>query len=469
MGEFRIIPRLARPAVLVALLSLVALACNLSSTNTAPPTLVPNLPAITPRPTLGYATPSSEELPQVSPGAQARIEAELYNLLEQVESDRLLMHIDTLQGFYTRHVNSAQTELNRGIGAAANYIRTQLDAIVARSPNNFTVFTQPFEAQYNGTVSTQNNIIGYIPGTEEGAGTIVVGAHYDSRTWDLNDATAYAPGADDNGSGVAATLELARILSQRPQRSSVVFVLFAAEEVGRQGSRAFVRDYIQANAIDIIAMINLDTIGSTNAPDGTVNDYDIRLFSNDDNTNESAPRHLARTIRFISENQGLGLNIDVKAAGDREGRYGDHDSFTEVGYPAVRFIEALEDSPNREGADTVEHIEPEYLIKTTQTVLAIIVALSEGPRPPRDVLFREAGVTPDGKPMMNLVWSRVPGAAGYIVALRRPGSLVYNQQFSVIDNESGPWERYGDYEGVAVAAVDANGMIGPLSAEIRLR
>lgn len=454
--------------LVMALLSLVALACNLSSTSTAPPTLVPNLPAITPRPTLGYATPSSAELPDVTPGAQARIEAELYNLLDQVESDRLMMHITALQGFYTRHVNSPQAETDRGVGAAAAYIKTQLEAIVARSPNNFTVFAQPFEAQYNGVVSTQNNIIGYIPGTEEGAGTIVVGAHYDSRTWDLNDASGYAPGADDNGSGVSATLELARILSQRPQRSSVVFVLFCAEEVGRQGSRAFVRDYIQANNIEIIGMINLDTIGSYNAPDGSINEADIRLFSDDDNTNQSAPRHLARTIRFISENQGLGLNIDIKAAGDREGRYGDHDSFTEVGYPAVRFIEALEDTPNREGADTVEHVEPAYLVKTTRTVLAIIVALSEGPRPPRDILFREAGATPEGKVMHNLVWSHVPGAAGYIVALRRPGSLVYNQQFSVVENESGPWERYGEYEGIAIAAVDANGMIGPLSSEIRL-
>jgi len=67
-----------------------------------------------------------------------------------------------------------------------------------------------------------------------------------------------------------------------------------------------------------------------------------------------------------------------------------------------------------------------------------------------------------------LVWNHVPDAAGYIVTLRPPGSLVYTQQFSVIDNESGAWERYGEYEGIAIAAVDSNGMIGPLSAEYRV-
>ncbi len=449
-------------------MSLLALACNLNSSTTAPPTLVPNVPAITPRPTLGYATPSNEELPQVTPGAQARIEAELYNLLEQVDADRLIMHIDALQGFYTRHANSSQTDPNRGVGAAYAYIMSQFETIRAQSPTNFTSFPQEFTSEYNGIRAINRNAIAYIQGTEEGAGVIVIGAHYDSRTWDLNDATGFAPGADDNGSGVAAVIELARILSQRPQRTSIVFALFCAEEVGRQGSRTFVRDYLQPLNIPVVGMINLDTIGSHDAPDGSVNDFDIRLFSDDDNTNQSLARHFARTIRFIGENQGLGLNIDIKAAGDREGRYGDHDSFTEVGYPAVRFIEAVEDTPHREGADTIEFIEPAYLVRTTQTVLAIVVSLSEGPRPPRDIVLRESGAAADGRMTYNLVWNHVPDAAGYIVTLRPPGSLVYTQQFSVIDNESGAWERYGEYEGIAIAAVDSNGMIGPLSAEYRV-
>ncbi|MDX1991678.1 MAG: M20/M25/M40 family metallo-hydrolase [bacterium] len=453
----------------LAFMSLLALACNLSSEN-APPTLVPNLPAVTPRATLGYATPSSEQLPQVTPGEQVRIEAELYNLLQQVQSDRLMMHIDALQSFHTRHVNSSQTDPNRGIGAAYNYIMGQFEAIQAQAAANFIVTYQEFDTYFNSIQTVQRNPIAYIQGTEQEAKTIIIGAHYDSRTWDLNDATSYAPGADDNGSGVAAVLELARILSQRPQRTSVMFVLFASEEVNRQGSKAFVAQYLRPNNIDIIGMINLDTIGSYNTSDGTIHDAEIRLFSDGDATNQSGSRHLARTIRFIAENQeAVGLRVNLIPASDRDGRYGDHFSFAEAGYPAVRFIEAVEDAPNREGADTIEQIEPAYLVKTTQTVLAVVVALSEGPRPPRDTVLREAGSAPDGRPMYNLVWSHVPGAAGYIVALRRPGSLVYDQQFSVVENESGAWERYGEYDGIAVAAVDANGMIGPLSEEITVR
>src|SRR5690606_11302120 len=128
---------------------------------------------------------------------------------------------------------------------------------------------------------------------------------YDSRTDDLNDSTAFAPGADDNGSGVAAVLEIARVMSQLRPRTTMIFVLFSAEEVNRQGSKAFVRDYIQFYNIPVRVMINVDTVGSVNDPRGNVNDRELRIFSQ--GPDESPSRDMARMIDFMIENYSTDL------------------------------------------------------------------------------------------------------------------------------------------------------------------
>jgi hypothetical protein len=454
--------------VLIAIfgwICLVALACNLAGDASKPPTLVPRkTEPPTPQPTLGYATQVPGAVNQGTAVAQqAQIEVELFNVLNEVESDRLMLHIDTLVGFHTRHVNSSQTSPDQGIGAAYRYIVDQLLAIQARSPN-FTVFPdgQSFEMTFNNITTIQHNAIAQITGTDEGAGVIVIGAHYDSRADDLNDAAGFAPAASDNGTGVAALLELARILSTRQQRATIMFVFFSGEEENRQGSRAFVQNYIKYYNIPVIAMINLDTIGSWNDSSGNIDDIDLRVYSG--GPNDSRSRQLARMTNFLGYNLSLNLNLIVEDAIDREGRYGDHFSFQEAGYPSVRFIEALEDHYNREGRDTIDKVEPAYLVKSTRTVLGVVLALAGGPRPPRNIAFRDMG-----NGMSSLVWEPVNGATQYIVALRRGAdSLIYDQQFTVIDPTSGEWDRWRQYEAVAVAAVDSNGLVGPLSSEFKI-
>lgn len=450
---------------LFAWLGLVALACNLSNPE-PPPTLVPRSPAVTPQPppTLGFSTPIPGQEAQPTVVALNRtVEAEMYNLMNQVEADRLMYHVSTLVSFQTRHVGSPLDSLDRGIGAAYNYIMQHFLAIQAQSPN-FQVFPEGQRFTMPQTTNPQRNVIGILQGMETGAGIIIVGAHYDSRTDNLDDAVSYAPGADDNGSGVAAVMELARILSRYPQRSTIIFILFAGEEQGRYGSKAFVQEYLQGpNNIspDYTYMLNLDTIGSWNDSRGNINDRDIRIFSSP--PNDSRSRQLARTIQFIGFNHGLSLNIIMYDGIDREGRWGDHQSFDEQGYPAVRFIEALEDSAFREGRDLLEKVEPEYLVKSTRTVLGVILSLAGGPRPPRNYTLRNNG---DGT--AYLVWEPVPGAASYIVALRRAGSLEVSTQFVVTEARTASWDRWWDFEAVSISAVDANGLIGPLSDEYKI-
>jgi hypothetical protein len=452
--------------LLIIWLSMVLLACSLGAQE-APPTLLPRKTDIpTPQPPLSYATPQGGNVPnQSTQGApqQTSVDIELFNLMNRIESERLMAHINALVGFHTRHVNSSTQSLTRGVGAAANYISETFKQIQAQSGGKFVTFEQPFTASYNGIASTQRNIIGYIQGTSAEAGIIVVGAHYDSRTDDLTDATSFAPGADDNGSGVAAILEMARVLSTSPMRATIVFVLFSAEEVGRQGSKAFVQDYIMVHNLPVIGMINLDTIGSNNDARGNVNDRDLRLFSAPPNSSRS--RQFARTLNFIAYYHKLDLNLAMQNEIDREGRYGDHESFEEKGYPSSRIIESLEDTPKREGRDTVDGVEAAYLLKSTRTIMGLLYALGGGPVPPRNIVLRDVGGGNSA-----LVWESVPDASRYVVGLRRPNSLIFDQYFTVIEANSGAMAtvNWQAYEAIAVAAVDSRGVVGRFSEEYRI-
>lgn len=447
----------------VVWISLVAVACNLGTTSEVPPTLAP-LSTAQPVSTLGYATlsPDAQATP-TSSTPPTPLATTLYTMLNQVDETRLIYHIDTLQNFQTRHVNSAARTDGTGIDAAYEYLNAEFNKIQQESNSRFINHSpHPFTMNFNGVATDQRNVFGVINGTEPGNSVIVIGAHYDSRTDDSTDATSAAPGADDNGSGVAAVLELARILSQYPSRASVIFALFAGEEQGNYGSKAFVEDYIKAYNIPVMVMMNLDTIGSNNDGKGNVNDREIRLFAD---PNDRPSRYMAEMIDFIADQTTTDLTVVLQDRIDREGRWGDHMSFYQAGYPAVRLIEALEDSGKREALDRIEWVEASYLKKSTRTILSITVALANGPHPPdpRNIVIRN---TDAGMP--RLVWEPVPGAVGYVVALRGLGDRTFDQVFSA----PGTTTAYecdcfvsSRFQSLAIAAVNADGIMGPLSIE----
>ena len=440
---------------------LLLIACNLGTSETAPPTLVTR-PTWTPAATLGYAAagPAGARELGITPAPAG--DSQVLRILEQVESDRLMSHIRTLQDFHTRHVNSDQTSESEGIGAARAYLSGQFETYRKASQGRLYTFDLPFEAiTTDGMRSSQHNIVAVIQGQEIGAGTFIVGAHYDSIGLPLDSSTVYAPGANDNASGVAAVLELARIMSRDSYRSTIMFVLFSAEEVGRQGSRAFAA-WINADGADVVGMINVDTIGNVHDRSARANERELRVFSAGPNET-SASRQMARTINFLGFNYGLELDLVVQDAIDRENRYGDHFSFSELGYPAIRLINANEEKVNGDPGDTIQFIEALYLRRAAQAVLAVLNSLADGPRPPDNIALRyESGVR-------ELVWEPLPGVSRYIIALRRRGGLYYERQIAHGDGTSLSWNGFADYGSVAIAAQDADGLIGPLSREIDLR
>ncbi len=446
----------ARVSFFLVALALAALACDLG-TRSGPPTLIPQ-PTITPQPTIGYATLSPQELPPVAAAGAPDASSLLLNYRNLIESDRLLSHVAILQGFGTRHVNSGYERPDRGIGAAADWILRQFEEIRAASQGRLVVFPQPFALEWAGVRSEARNIVAFLSGSEAAAGTLLLGAHYDSTGSDQRDGVAPAPGANDNGSGVAALIELARVLSMRPHRSAIMFVAFSAEEVGRQGSISFVHDYLRPGGIDIRLMINMDSIGSPSDGRGNVDQDSLRVFSA--GPDGSPSREAARNVELIALNHVPDLSLILQDSEDRAGRYSDHISFSEAGYAAFRLIQSLEDATRQNNArDTIEIVQADYLTRVTRAVLTIITCLADGPRPPRNIALREVE-----NGARTLVWEPVPGASGYVVALRRPGARRY-VQFDIDGATSVTWEGFvpQNYASLAIAARDSNGLMGPLS------
>lgn len=349
---------------------------------------------------LSVATSSLADSPQQEPAPQpqadtagsatatpAPLSTGFNAMLNQVDETRMMAHIQALVSVGTRHVNSGYTNPNWGIGAAYNYILGQFQDISRSSNGNFAAWTDYFELTTCNQTTTARNIVGVIGDTNLEGGTIIIGAHYDSRTVDPCDSKSAAPGVDDNASGVAALIELARILSQRPHRARIMLVAFSAEEVGTRnangqwrgsGSMAFVHDFVARNHIPVKAMINLDIIGSSTGGDGLDHSHEIRLFADPES---AVSRQLAAIITAIATDSiGDEMTIHVQDTADRSGRYGDHLSFSDAGYPAVRFIEMSEQRANQHNCqDMMYDVQGDYLTEVTRSLLAIVTVMADDP------------------------------------------------------------------------------------------
>lgn len=454
------------PFLLVTItLALGALACNLASP--PPPTIPPRLPTGTPQATIGISTLVPIALPEGVQGEEAPAAPDVDALLRQVDSDRLMLTVQTLQNFQTRHVNSAQDNDSRGIGAARRFIFNAFQSYNDASQGRLTVWEHAFTLNWGELETLQKNVVAILAGTAQGGGVVVVSAHYDSITTDWANGEVYAPGADDNASGVAALLEIARIMSQTPHRATIMFVAFSAEETGRQGSIRFVDEYLAQQGIDVRAVITMDMLGSITGPDGQVNDSQIRLFSAE--PNDSPSRQLGRAIHLIATTYVPDLQVALQLGEDRQGRWGDHLSFNARGFPAVRLIETAENPTRQHNAqDTIDQVSPFYLTRATRVALAALAVLADGLPPPGNLSVR---VNPADPANPTLVWAPVEGAAGYVIALRQLNALTYNQILTVgASPTSLTWSGFNPqrFEAVALATVDETGRWGPFSPEYRI-
>ncbi len=289
-----------------------------------------------------------------------------------VDMTRLLLHVNQLANAGNRH---ALAPPNAGVHAARDGLLAEFETIRTANPTTpILVFPHAFPFTFREQSFVGENIVLLILGTDPAAGAVVIGAHYDTRSEDVSAYDTIQPGADDNGSGVAAVLEIARILAVYPHRATVYCVLFAAEEEGRFGSLAFVRDVIQAQGIPLSAMINLDMVGVSAGPNGDRLDGELRAYSAPPDNSPS--RELARQIAQAAQLYVPEMTVIVHDTLDRPGRWGDHQSFSDAGYAAVRLIEPADDPARTHTArDLPDLLDLAYLHRVTQVTLAAVLVL----------------------------------------------------------------------------------------------
>ncbi len=334
-------------------------------------------------------------------GSQALAQAPLTRLnpavkqiVDQVSEERISATMKRLGEFGTRYVGSEQDSETRGIGAAQRWIEAQFKSYSPKLQVSLDKFTVKKSQRLPKDVDLAN-IVAVLPGTTDKDRYVIIGGHYDSiaskrgpgtpNTNDDGPRTAAelepnAPGVADDASGTAAVMELARVMSQYDFDKSIVFVAFAAEEIGLNGSKNYA-DEAKAKNMTIEAMLNNDIIGTDVSGNGSSANNRVRLFS--EGPEDSPSRALARYVKETAERYLPSMTVDMIFRRDRFSRGGDHTSFTHDGYAAVRFTTPSENYANQHTAtDTFASSSPAYTTRVAKMNAAALASLALAPKPP---------------------------------------------------------------------------------------
>jgi len=367
--------------------------------------------------------------PDVDPGIAA--------LVADVSPARLQRDVARLASFGTRHSLSDPSSATRGIGAAREWIFRELQQSSPKLQVSFDSHRVAPQGRIPREVELLN-VMAVLPG--KSARRIYVTAHYDTVSVGpagqigLNTAPAGqprassaepnyeidAPGANDNGSGTALTLELARVLanSERQFDATIVFMLWAGEEQGLVGSRAHAQR-LGADGVPVTAVFNSDIVGGSRGGNGVIDAESVRVYSEgpEDSMSRSLARHVLRSAALYAPEQ----RVRLIARHDRFGRGSDHSSFNQHGYPAVVFRESNENFARQHApADTPDGVDYEYLARNTRVNAAAVASLALAPPAPEVVDERgvnRLGRQPSGYDA-HLQWNRAPGAVAYRVYWR---------------------------------------------------
>jgi hypothetical protein len=440
--------------VLILICTAVVFQAGCSLLNQPEEILIPptSTPVQTPVSALDELEPVTDPTSLVIPSADPDILA----LTNAVSDQQLLGYVQTLEGFGTRNTFSTVNDDEFGIGAASAWIFEELQRVGGGA---LSVEFDEFQADIDGLVTNQRNIVATLPGTGNHEGKIVISAHYDSRGVDPIDGSSPSPGANDNGSGVALLLEMARLLSSRQWNQTIVFAVFAAEEQGTYGSRHFVQEQMLGGE-HIDAVLNNDIVGGRPGIPQSV-----RVFSPGPDTHNS--RQLARYLDLVGGLYLPTFRVDLIDSLDREDRYGDHREFIDAGIAAVRLTESEEDLEFQHSSlDTSDRIEYAYLRQVVQLNLATVANLAGAPPPPEIPT-----VAPMGSPGSYLVtWLPDPRAEGYAISFRPINSSDYPPFRYIAAADAGnvalteldPEMTFA----VSLAAIDSNGRISGFSPEV---
>jgi Peptidase family M28 len=389
------------------------------------------------------------------PAPDARIAA----ALNEISSARIHANIESLIGFGTRSTLSGQDAAaiasGRGIGAAREWIKAQFEQYSKDCGGCLEVKIDSYTQQSGERLSQPtviSNVYAVLKGTEPGPTprTVLVSGHYDSRNSDNFDITHDAPGANDDASGVAVSLECARVLSKLKFSGTIIFLTVAGEEQGLYGSGHFAQ-VAHEQHWNIEAMLNDDIVGGNRSAEQDTkvvrvfseglpsmhNDHQVQLIRAVGSENDSPSRQLARYVAETAAAYNLPVRPMLIFRPDRFLRGGDHFSFNDQGYAAVRFTEYREDFTRQhqtvrteggiEYGDLLKSVDVDYVAGVARVNALTLASLASAPAPPARVTILASQLENDS----TLEWTASPGAAGYEVLWRATSSPVWEHAQSV--------------------------------------
>jgi hypothetical protein len=413
--------------------------------------------------------------------------ADLVALLRQVDPARIEATVRRLVTFGTRHTLSSQTDPQRGIGAARDWLFEQYQAVAATSGGRMTVEKQSYVQQPASRIPTATvitNVVATLRGSSDPNRTYVVSGHYDSRVTDILNFTEDAPGADDDASGVAVALELARVMATRHPEATIVFAAVAGEEEGLYGS-THLAQVLKDQGADVQGMFTNDIVGSSTADDGTRDRRTVRLFAEGVPTsetpaqastrqsvggeNDSPARQLARFVREVADNDATRMDVRVIYRRDRYLRGGDQIPFLQQGWPAARFTEPHEDFRHQhqdvrvvdgvQFGDLPQFCDFDFVAGVARVNGAALWSLATAPGTPRNVKVLTAALTNQ----TDLVWDHGSdaGLAGYEVVSRETTAPEWQHAVHVGDVTRVTLDVSKDNVFFGVRAVDSRGRHSP--------
>jgi hypothetical protein len=416
-------------------------------------------------------------------------------LIKQIDPKRIHATILRLTQFGTRNTLSSQTDPARGIGAATAFVTQQLQAIAATSNGNMTVqqqtFTQPAVTGRLPVPTTITNVIATLHGTASPERFYVVTGHLDSRVTDVLNATDDAPGADDDGSGVACVLELARLFATHQFPGTIVFGVVSGEEQGLFGS-TFMATQMAAAGNDVQGMFSNDIIGASHSFDGHKPDpFTVRMFLEGVPTdvssnqiallqavggeNDSLSRQLGRFVNSVAPKDLTGMDIRLIWRRDRYLRASDHVSFQGQGYSAARFTEPRENFNHEHQdvqvvngvqlGDLIEFVDFDYVARVTGVNAAALWGLASSPGTPKNVqIHTTPPATFSGTNLTSLQWNANPetNLKGYEVVMRETTTPDWTDALPVGNVTSVTLDISKDNLQFGIRAVDNNGNRSPV-------
>jgi len=391
----------------------------------------------------------------------AQIDSRLYDIIDNVSSERLKNDVTTLTNFGTRHTLSDTVSTTRGIGAARRWIKSEFEKISDSCNNCLEVFYQKDLVKKGENQRIVNdvwvvNVVAMQRGSKYPNKFIIMSGDIDSRVSDPTNYTSDSPGANDNASGMAGTIEAARVLSKYKFESSIIYVGLSGEEQGLFGGKGLAA-YAKQKGWEILGIMNNDMIGNISGVDGVISNRDFRIFSEPVPPTETEQqrkarrfyggevdgisRQLARYVYKTTKMYMPEMNPILIYRLDRFGRGGHHRPFNDAGYAGIRIMEAHENYTQQHQdirmengiayGDVLEHVNFDYAKKLTAVNAINLASIASAPPAPEEVQI--GGIV---EASVKFKWTRSEGAAGYKIYWRDTTSPTWDHSRFVGDINS---------------------------------